>query len=703
MTGQGIHAGARVRAMAMTTAVLVVGLLVAGPDAARSATPPHPGATCAAVLDPATKHFLYTKNPDRPCFTGSTAKAVTIDVAIRAYRQGKIALNSTFGFSQDAINQLCTCLGNYADDPALKAHADTVAVKGERIGIDKALYAADMSAVEPTVSLAEYVGNAVHNGVKKVGANVNQSEQLRLAFVALMNKRFSDLGLHDSHFANEHGGDAPLGNLPVPKSTAREMVEFWNAADGDPLFVPHLGLRDVPVTTTLPAGGNGHYTLTKWYGYYPNILGDKEGGVQPPGQPEFNSMLGSAKRLGRTLIFDVMENANNGDGDTKSEFTDSGNVLRYGFEQIFDPARRGDSGTAAGATTDNGLDCWASNRCVSAVRTGSDSLKVIPWGIHVGSQKLYRLGSADSPDTGVREVDVAHMGELSGRRIAVTAERDRDDHLVLESWRIFDPGQVTSLGRNTSDGGTGTQVTLRRLSSTRFVSAVKQDDGKLRLDSWKVAKSGHLTKLASATTEDTFDTFAMTVNQSQGVVTDLRLDDGTQKLVFWQVGASGAITRGGDSGDQGEALDHLSLDRVGPNEYMSAGTTAAGDAIVDVWEISSDGATVTKDGDMTGITGTHVTETALKRLGAHASLLAVRQAGNLRLYPLEYVTGYEHDKYGGHTDSLYRLGSASAGQASRIHLGAVSTTSATGDFVTALRTGSGNLKLINWRVGAKAH
>jgi D-alanyl-D-alanine carboxypeptidase len=682
------------------------------------------GSHCAALLDPATGKLLYGKNPDSLCYTGSTAKAVTIYVAIRAVRKGFVSLSNEIPFSLDSTQQACQCLGNYVVNPTPQqtAHPDQIAVPGEKMSLDDSLYGADMSAVEPTVSLAEYVANAELNGHKSVGSTVSKSEALRLQFVSLMNKLFKKLGLTKSHFANEDGASAPLGNLPVPKSTAREMVEFWKHAERDSLFVPHMGLRNLPVTTTLPGGGHGHYLLDKWYGYYPGVLGDKEGGVTPKTVSYF-SMFGSAKRLGRTLIFDVMQNKDLAGGST--EFSDSGNLLQYGFEKIFNPARRGDSGSQGDTATADAIDCWGSHRCLTASRTGAGTLQLTTWGIHVGSNKVNRLYRVTGHDPTVNEVAVSLIGQQTicrppgsmarvasngctlGNRLAISSERTGADQITLKSWNVADNGRLTKLSSSdisgriaqaAGAGGTGTDIALADLSTSKFISAYRQDDGTLRLDSWSVANDGTLTNLGTIATTGGIESFAMVpASGGGGVVTDVRTTTGLEKLINWSVSSTGAITRIGDSGDQGKSLDDLSLTRISSTEYMSAGQSG-GVPAVDVWELGANGS-FTLDGDMTSIPATSVTETSIVRLGTHAPLLAVKSGAHLELVPMEYLTAYEHEPLGPHNDSYYPLGSASAGSSSSIHLGRVTATHAVGDFVSAVVAG-GHLKLINWRVGA---
>jgi len=705
--------------------IIVVGAVLCAWVQPALADPPAPdiGAACAVTLDPATNAFLYTHQPDRLCWTGSTAKTVTIDVAIRAYRSGYVGLGDIVPFSEDATEQACTCLGTYSNDTAAaQDHPDTIAVPGEKLSLNKSLFGADMSAVEPTVSLAEYVGNAEVHGVKQVGQSHDESESLRLDFVGLMNDLFSAMGLHDSHFANEHGGAEGLGTLPPPKSTAREMAEFWAKAAVDPLFIKYTGLRNVPVTTTRPNGTHRHYTLTKWYGYYPSILGDKEGGVQPPDEPAYTSLLGSSKRLGRTLIFDVMEDEETDGNPAPNEFTDAAEVLRYGFAKIFDPDRRGDSGSAAGAAADQGLSCWSNNRCVTAVRTGSNTLKLIAWRTKVGGQTVSRLGDATGAGTNIDEVDVTKLGgvnvcktgdgggppkartaNLKGCKAServVTAEV-AGGNAVLRSWNVVGNNRPVALHDSGKTAVAGTHIALRRLGPHRLVSAVIQADGTLRLDTWTVSAKGVFTQLDTDVASAAVHSFQMTTTRTgNGVAAELLLDGTQDQLIYWGVGSAGTLTRTADTLGKGTGYSAVGIARTGPNEYMTS-TVSGGKVSVAVYDLATDLSAWTQDGDMTSLPPVNASEVVMKRLGAHAALLAVSDDGKLGLYPIQYDTRYEHDPYGGHSEQYYALGAASAGGASDVDLDALDTNVAVGDFVTALRTTSGNLKLINWRVGKK--
>ena len=723
----GATGGGRARTRA-TIGLAVLTAMASWTCAPALAGPPAPvlGATCAVVLDPATHAFRYTHNPDRPCWTGSTAKTVTIDVAIRAYRSGYVGLNSVFGFSEDSTEQLCTCLGTYADDTtAAQDHPDTIAVPHERIGFRKALFGADMSAVEPTVSLAEYVANSEVNHVSRVGQTVDASEKLRVQFVGLMNNLFSALGLHDSHFANEHGGAEPLPGLAVPKSTAREMAEFWDAADVDPLFVKFTGLRDEPVTTTLPGGGQGHYTFRKWYGYYPHILGDKEGGVTPPGEPSYTSLLGSSRRLGRTLIFDDMEDEETDGNPAPNEFTDAAELLRYGFAKIFDPVRHGASGNAGGAAATERLACWGDSRCVTASAKADGKLKVTAWKVSVGHSTDAPLGSATGSASHVAEVAVATLGShdvcgppappqhpTSRRATAanrpgcapaervVTGEVD-GGNVVLRSWDIRANATPTLRAESGSQAGTGTHLALVHLTGTRFASAVVQPDGKLRIDTWKLGHGGAPTKLASATTANTVASFAMTPEKGGGgVITETILPSQVEDLERWAVASDGTVARTADTGSYNNSMSSPGLVRTGAREYMTS-AVIAGKPVVEVWELAADGASWARDGSMVDVPGaTQTTETTLARLGMHAPLLVVVDAGKLHLRPMDYDTAYEHEPLGPHDEQYYTLGDAAGGDAADVDVARLSTTAAQGDFVTAVRTSGGRLRLSNWRVGA---
>jgi hypothetical protein len=131
---------------------------------------PNITAKCAIVWEAAGNKAWYQKNPDGLCYTGSTAKIMTLHAALWALKQGYFTLGEELAYSARAVKQGCTCIGSYLKDKPADWNPDTdphaYADVGEVTEFQDALYGVAMSAAQPTVAIAEIVAQAVLHGNK---------------------------------------------------------------------------------------------------------------------------------------------------------------------------------------------------------------------------------------------------------------------------------------------------------------------------------------------------------------------------------------------------------------------------------------------------------------------------------------------------------------------------------------------------------
>jgi len=816
--------------MRRTTAVVmtIAASALAGVLASSAAAAPAVGAQCAAVLDVSADAWRYLKNADDGCYTGSTAKTLTLHVGLHEQAQGTIAENDSVAFSQKSRDQACNCIGGFAvdQDPANDNGPDDtifepffVAQVGEVMNpLQDVHHGIAMSAAQPTVSLAEHVAQKHFN--QPAATTVEESTALELDFVELMNEHADHAGAADeTHFENEHGGDDALDGGDDPQASARDMVKIWrHAAQQDPRFLDTLGLRSEQISNALPGGGQREYAFWKGYGYYPSIDADKGGGSTGC----MTCLVSQATRLGRTVIVDVMQSyedwyAHYGD-DTyvEQDFTDgahadSGRLYDDAFDEIFEPDRRGDSGDSAGQVAGHALDCWGTDRCITAVRTNDDDLKAIGWRAEIGAQDFDKFGGEHAPGVAgrVAAVDVAHAGVVSGplptagggyttgtrdgtraraasassrypsRRVAVSViERtpqagapdseagapggsgvDGGDGIRLDSWRFDSAGKARHMKWAATVPGTDPRIT--RLRDGRVAVSFRDAAKRLRVETWRVAYNGTLTLLDSDTTQGgvlaSHAIAATNLGFATALLSDIPAegpgglpgDVGTQApappqpapqptpagertpptaagsfttgarprsagggpqvkpygtfgLIEWNVAADGTIDRAGSA--SGPEAHAVGMARQGARMVSVALVLAKpGDVLgdrdlrVSRYRVEA-GGSWSGQGSM-GPFGHGASEATVAPL-ASGQLAGIVDGGAVKLYPMEYSAYYDSDKGPGSPEDYFRMGKATTGSASQLDVAALGTNAATGDFVTAVRTASGRLKLIGWRVGA---
>jgi D-alanyl-D-alanine carboxypeptidase (penicillin-binding protein 5/6) len=687
-------------------------------------------AQCAIAWEPATNKNYFARHPDMPCFMGSTAKAMTLHVALWALKKGYVSLDDEVEVSAKSAKQACTCLGSYAATQGPNFNAQTYTVAGETIKFGDALRGVAMSAAQATVGIAEFVANAVKHGKKATGSsNEALSLSLEKEFVGLMNDHVAELGLQKTLFANEHGGDAPLTGLPgPPKASAREFVKLWHhASQSDPLFLEVMGLRDWDVTTAVKVPVYSFYTFHKWYGYYPHVLGDKSGGSTGC----MTCLVTTSIRLGRTVIGDIMQSpADNPDKVYDGNFRDMGEMLNWSFAQIFAPDFTG-TNVPGKAIDDAALDCTGKHRCLGATITPSQHLWVLAWNADAATGNATKTGTAVIGAAGkkvpppskkgeplptvegppVTAVDIAYLGGIVPGRgkfgsgtTFVTASQGEERigagaDVELRVWRLGYDGKVKSLGA-LAKAEEGDKVAVQRLSDNRFVLGVT-DGGDLHLTTWEAGggkSGGELSKLGSHVVSDVREfAFAPSKDRPHGFVTATRRSS-SSRVYAWSVEPDGSMSQYAASPSVG-TLKYVSVAERGKFLYAMAGRDANGAIRVDYWHVGNH--VIEADGTMGPFPG-NFTETRLAGISPAplGAVLATREDGKLRLTPMEYDARYALPGEGV-TQDYYKLGQTGGGDAKSIDLARLSSTKAAGDYATLALNADGKVQLVLWRVGKK--
>ena len=242
----------------------IVGLLtcIAGPLSSAQFSPAF--ATPALVIDAASGEVLYQEEATRPWYPASTTKLMTVYVALKAVRDGRMSLDTPMLVSNRAARMQPSKMGFKP---------------GTEITLDNALKIIMVkSANDVSVTIAEGVSGSVP------------------AFAAEMNSVARQLGMRESHFVNPNG----LYN-DDHYSSARDMAILGRALYRD--FPQHRDLYSIgalQLGRTIMTNHNG------MLGRYPGADGMKTGFVCASG---FN-VVASATRGGRRLIAVVMGSPN---------------------------------------------------------------------------------------------------------------------------------------------------------------------------------------------------------------------------------------------------------------------------------------------------------------------------------------------------------------------------------------------------------
>jgi hypothetical protein len=186
--------------------------------------------------------------------------------------------------------------------------------------------------------------------------------------------------------------------------------------------------------------------------------------------------------------------------------------------------------------------------------------------------------------------------------------------------------------------------------------------------------------------------YTLDPSANQVIVTAVATASGQLKLISWRPAEDGlSIARLNDSGGQGGTADLLDLAVAAFGFCVTATRGTNGKLQIVVWKLNPSTGEITRTSDDGGSEGA-VGEIAMAQspLGDGRVIIAVSDgAGNLVL------KNWEVDQFG----KLHRRGDTAiqgngAGQATNLTIRSLSN----GRVLTAVRTGSGNLKLIVWRI-----
>jgi D-alanyl-D-alanine carboxypeptidase (penicillin-binding protein 5/6) len=290
------------------------------PCAAAHAAPPAIAAPEAILVEPQTQDVVYARRANMRRPIASTTKLMTALLTLEHARLTDVVTAAP-----------------YSPSPAESLMGLR---SGERLTVADLLRGLlVVSANDAAVTLAVDVGGS------------------KRRFVAMMNRRARELGLHDTHYANPVGLDEP-GNY----SSAADLVKLALVLRQRPFFRATTDLA----TVTLHSGSRTRHLVNRnaLVRTVPYVNGVKTGHTNSAGYV----LIGSATRNGVTLISAVLA-----DPSESARDTDSLRLLRYGlsrYHRIAPVRRHAVFASAALKFRDESVDLVAGRTAMRVARRG---------------------------------------------------------------------------------------------------------------------------------------------------------------------------------------------------------------------------------------------------------------------------------------------------------------------------------------------
>ena len=236
---------------------------------------------------------------------------------------------------------------------------------------------------------------------------------------------------------------------------------------------------------------------------------------------------------------------------------------------------------------------------------------------------------------------------------------------------------------NASAGAIGA-LALTRLAPDHVLTAVRDGSGNLKVIAWKVGSDGSLTRQGDASAGG-ISLVAMTDwPAGPGVVTAVRTASGTLKVIAWALHSDGTVHRRGDA-DAG-AVKELSISSPsGFDGVVTAVVNGSGELEVIAWKLAADG-TFQRLTTGTGGKCSDLAVTALSKAGGSARVAVGLRTESGDLKVIVWKVG----------STVARLDEKTAGAVTEVAITARSTPNA--DVLTATRGADGDLDVIGWSV-----
>jgi len=238
-----------------------------------------------------------------------------------------------------------------------------------------------------------------------------------------------------------------------------------------------------------------------------------------------------------------------------------------------------------------------------------------------------------------------------------------------------------------ANAGAVSEVSAVTLTNTnRLVTPVRGGSGNLKVIVWDVDDAGAVKRRGDAS-DTAVSLVAACALTDQRLVTGVRDAGGNLKVIVWDVDSNGNVARKGDA--SAGAISKIAMETLSPTRFATAVRDGGDNFKVIVWDVDKKGNVARKGEGIEGAVGllaiTDLHKGGASQAGENRLFSTVRDAdGNLK------VIVWDVEKNG----KVTRMGEATAGGVGAIAVGTYGPTAA----VTFVRTSSGKLKLILWYV-----
>ncbi len=506
------------------------------------------------------------------------------------------------------------------------------------------------------------------------------------AFVDLMNARAAQLHLNDTNYENASGL-----NANGHRSSAQDLADLARVAMHNALFASIVRTGNWKFSNTADSPIQKVYDLDNhlngFYASYPGVTGVK------PGTTSVLVRVGSASFLGKTVISVVMF-ADNDDGDEGIAEGEVRTLFDYGFDVLFNLNRK-ESVALAGTISNVQIAPIGTNKVVTALRNSDGNLEVSGW--RVGADGAITLIDTDIDLVTGRVSEIAIDPVGSGK--AVTPVRDSNGRLKLITWSVNNNGAVSRLGDSGNAGERGSRITVRSLSASIAVTAMRDANGDLRLDTWELDAAGdwsaldHITEpyatekigITSYCTNCDPDNFG---DKTFRAITGVKGDASNLKLISWNIRANGNMSRHLASTAAAECTSDVAItfqNAYDKNRIVTAVKNAAGNLELASWRFQ--GGVIERLADSGSQAGQTLSQIRISGLANPGWVMTALRtsSGNLKLISWRFGRSGELTRF---IDS-----GSQAGYVSEIGFCQLSGNT----FVTAVRSQDGSLKLISWK------
>jgi hypothetical protein len=324
------------------------------------------------------------------------------------------------------------------------------------------------------------------------------------------------------------------------------------------------------------------------------------------------------------------------------------------------------------------------------------------------AQQLVRHGSISAgPASKIAIVDV-------NKGLVLTAVCDSKGNLKLIAWQVSDdpnemvPGGKHIIRKGEASAGAISEVSLCNMGNNLVVTAVRDGSGLLKIIAWKISEDGLQIERRADISHDELKITKVNVKKMHDhlmtnhlAITAFRNGAGNLQLIAWEVSMDGNfITRKGEA----FAGKVSRVDLVAPptvpvpltDSIVTAVRTAGGNLKLITWKVSFDALKIERKSEANA---GKISEVALHGdYGVdgftYGLVTAVRDGSqNLKLISWEVKKSSPNE--------IERVADASAGEISHVattRVGGGGTSNLPQRHITAVRDGSGELKLIAWNV-----